>query len=180
MHSHSKCRYLAAVFNLRQWSSHTLEAYGIVRLRVDLVSEAVSHEQHARLRVVSVEAVSDDRHGEPGEQHPGEGAHDGEHSTLHRHRDNVSVADRRHRDERPVRAGRHVGHGGRRRDLAEVHGDAEHHSADDHQEDEEEHLQCTRPQRHDQNPQSDVVLAELQRPQYSEDVERREDTVSDV
>ena len=123
---------------LLQWSARTFEAgeaCGIVRLRVDLVAEAVSHEQHACLRVVAIETVGDDRHGEPGEEHPGEGAHYGEHSTLHRYRDDVFVSDRRHRNECPVRPGRHVGHGRRRRDLAEVHGDAEDDSSDDSSDD---------------------------------------------
>ena len=99
---------------------------------------------------------------------------------MHGYRNDITVADLRHRDERPVGSGRHVKDGVRRPNLAVVDSDAEDDGSDHHEKEEEEHLKGARSQRHDQNPQAEVVLAELERAQHSENVEHHEDIVCDI
>ena len=143
-------------------------------------THALPHQQETSHRVVLVEAVGDDGHGQAGEEHTDERAKDGDDSTLRRLRGHVPVAHRRHRDDGPVRAVRHVRERLLVPDLAEVDAHAEHDGADHHEEQQEEHLRRARPQGHEQHLQADVVPAELQRPHHSERVGDRQVAVGPV
>ena len=50
--------------------------------RLNRVAEVVPGEHHSRRRVVQVEAVRDDRHGEPDEENASERAADSDHSSM--------------------------------------------------------------------------------------------------
>ena len=133
--------------------------------------KAVSQEDDTRLPVVAVEVVGNDWHGKAGEERASEGTQHGDHLALDCFGDHVSIANCRHGDERPIDCRRHVDDSGRRPHLAVIEGDTEHDGTYHHEVHQKEHLRGARSQCHNQDPQTYVVLAELEQANHSENVE---------